>query len=100
MDRGWWWKLVAVLAVAFGAVWFLVPSYYSFFKLPKEERNNMKLLEQSLPSWAPPAMYRLKLGLDLQGGIHMVVRVDTKTALEKMTERKGIQLANYIKDVK
>src|SRR5580700_3644285 len=100
MDRSWWWKLTVVLTVALGAIWFLVPSYYSFFVLPKDQRNNLKLLEEKLPSWAPAARHRLNLGLDLQGGIHMVMRVDIKTALEKSTERRGLQMATSIKDIK
>ncbi len=100
MDRSWWSKFIVILIVTLGSIWFLVPSYYSFFKLPREERNNLKLIQEKLPRWAPPAKYRLNLGLDLQGGIHMVMRVDTKTALQKRTERRAIQIANYVKDAK
>jgi preprotein translocase subunit SecD len=97
MDRSWWTRLVLVLAVTLGTIWFLLPSYYSFFVLPRADRNNLKLLQEQLPSWAPKANKRLSLGLDLQGGIHMVMRVDTKTALEK---RRGVQINNYLKDKK
>jgi preprotein translocase subunit SecD len=100
MDRAWWWKLAIILVVTLGSAWFLVPSYYSFFRLPREQRNNLKLLQEKMPKWAPPAKYRLNLGLDLQGGIHMVMRVDTKTALQKRTERRGLQISNYVKDKK
>src|SRR5215831_19185637 len=96
MDRSWWSKFIIILIVTIGSIWFLIPSYYSFFKLPREERNNLKLLAEKLPRWAPPAKYRLNLGLDLQGGIHMVMRVDTKTALQKRTERRGQQIARWV----
>jgi len=100
MDRSWWWKVGLITAVTLGSIWFLVPTYYSFFKLPRAQRNDIKALEKTLPGWAPPATYRLNLGLDLQGGIHMVMRVDTKTALQKRVERRGIQIANYLRDAK
>ena len=100
MDRGWWTRLGLVVLVAVGTLWFLVPSYYSFFVLERKDRNNIKLLEEKLPAWAPSAKYRLSLGLDLQGGIHMVMRVDTKTALQKRTERRGVQIGNYLRDKK
>ena len=89
MDRGnWWTRLVIVVAVTLGSLWFLVPTYYSFFVLPEAHRNNVKKLRR-LPPVGAGARYRLNLGLDLQGGIHMVMRVDTKTALKKRVERRG-----------
>ncbi|RKH58066.1 protein translocase subunit SecD [Corallococcus aberystwythensis] len=100
MDRGWWWKFGMIVAVTLGTLWFLVPTYYSLVVLDRAERNNIAVLEQRLPAWAPPAKYRLNLGLDLQGGIHMVMRVDTKTALQKRTERRGTQIATYVNDKK
>ncbi|KFA94669.1 protein translocase subunit SecD [Archangium violaceum] len=96
MDRGWYWRLGLVIGVTLLTVWLLVPSYYSLFVLDRADRNNLALLEERMPKWAPPAKYRINLGLDLQGGIHMVMRVDTKTALQKRTERRGDQIARYI----
>lgn len=100
MDRSWWTRLTIILLVAVGSVWFLVPSYYSFFRVPREQRNDLKALDAAMPGWAPAANKRLSLGLDLQGGIHMVMRVDTKTALQKRTERRGLQVSNWLKDRK
>jgi preprotein translocase subunit SecD len=98
MDRGWYWRLGLVIGVTLLTIWFLIPSYYSLFVMERSQRNNLALLQEKLPSWAPPAKYRINLGLDLQGGIHMVMRVDTKTALQKRTERRGDQIARYITD--
>src|SRR5207245_2446579 len=69
---------------------------YSFFKMDRKERNDVKLLQKKLPGWAPSAGYRLALGLDLQGGIHLVLRVDTKTALEKRAERRATEMAKHL----
>ncbi|ABF91859.1 protein-export membrane protein SecD [Myxococcus xanthus DK 1622] len=100
MDRGWWWKFGLIVAVTLGCIWFLIPTYYSLVVLDREQRNNLAVLEERMPAWAPPAKYRLNLGLDLQGGIHMVMRVDTKTALQKRTERRAQQIVNYVNDKK
>ncbi|GEL71549.1 protein translocase subunit SecD [Myxococcus virescens] len=100
MDRGWWWKFGLIVAVTLGSIWFLIPTYYSLVVLDRDQRNNLAVLEERMPSWAPPAKYRLNLGLDLQGGIHMVMRVDTKTALQKRTERRAQQIVNYVNDKK
>jgi len=98
--RGNWGRWVLIAAVTLGALWYLIPTYYSFFVLPKSQRNDLKLLQSKLPAWAPGASHRLNLGLDLQGGIHMVMRVDTQTALQKRVERRGLQIVNYLKDQK
>lgn len=100
MDRTWYTRLVLILTVTFGTLWLLVPSYYSFVVLDRADRNNLKKLEEVLPRWAPPAKYRLSLGLDLQGGIHMVMRVDTKTALMKRAERQAIQMVGWVEQKK
>ncbi|NOJ81710.1 protein translocase subunit SecD [Myxococcus xanthus] len=100
MDRGWWWKFGLIVAVTLGSIWFLIPTYYSLVVLDRDQRNNLAVLEERMPAWAPPAKYRLNLGLDLQGGIHMVMRVDTKTALQKRTERRAQQIVNYVNDKK
>lgn len=100
MDRAWYWKVGFIIAVTVASIWFLLPTYYSLVVVDRADRNNLTVLEQRLPRWAPPARYRLNLGLDLQGGIHMVMRVDTQTALQKRAERRGVQLANYLNDKK
>jgi preprotein translocase subunit SecD len=98
MDRGWYWRLGLVIGVTLLTIWFLIPSYYSLFHVDRSQRNNLAAIDAAMPRWAPPAKYRINLGLDLQGGIHMVMRVDTKTALEKRTERRGDQVARYINE--
>jgi preprotein translocase subunit SecD len=96
MDRNWYTRLGVILAVTLGTLWMLVPSYYSFFVLDRADRNNVEKLKAVLPFWAPPAKYRLSLGLDLQGGIHLVMHVDMKTALTKRAERRASQMVSWV----
>ncbi len=96
MDRTWWTRFLLIIVVALGSLWFLTPTYYSMFVLDRADRNDVAKLEKALPSWAAPAKYRLSLGLDLQGGIHLVLRVDTKTALGKRAQRLAQQMISYI----
>lgn len=100
MDRSWWTRLGLVVFVALGSLWFLTPTYYSMFVLDRADRNDVAKLEKVLPAWAPAAKYRLSLGLDLQGGIHLVLRVDTRTALGKRAQRLGQQMVSYIESKK
>jgi preprotein translocase subunit SecD len=98
LGSGWWTRFAIIVLVTLLSLWFLVPSYYSFFVLKREDRNKMDKLEEVLPWWAPPAKYRLSLGLDLQGGIYMIMRVDTQTALMKRTDRRSVQVATLLKE--
>ncbi|HEY0883575.1 MAG TPA: protein translocase subunit SecD [Archangium sp.] len=100
MDRTWYTRLGVILAVTFGTLWMLVPTYYSFFRLERADRNNLQKLQEVLPAWAPPAHYRLALGLDLQGGIHLVMHVDMKTALTKRAERRAAQMVSWVESKK
>ncbi|MBF5045520.1 protein translocase subunit SecD [Aggregicoccus sp. 17bor-14] len=100
MERSWYWKLALIVLVTLGTIWYLTPTYYSLFVLDRAERNNIAALQARLPKWSPSAKHRVNLGLDLQGGIHMVMRVDTRTALQKRTERRGQQIANYLNEKK
>ena len=96
MDRNWYTRLGIIIAVTLGTLWMLVPTYYSFFRLERADRNNLQKLQEVLPVWAPPAKYRLSLGLDLQGGIHLVMHVDMKTALTKRAERRASQMVSWV----
>jgi preprotein translocase subunit SecD len=55
-------------------------------------------LESVLPSWAPDAKTKLNLGLDLQGGIHLVLGVDTQSALRAKAARRADQIQMLAKE--
>ncbi|MFN0063976.1 MAG: protein translocase subunit SecD [Myxococcaceae bacterium] len=99
MGRGWMFRAGLIVLVTVASLWYLVPTSY-YFRLPREARNDPAKLEQVLPQWAPSASRRLNLGLDLQGGINLVLRVDTKTALQKRAERRGLQMVTFARDQK
>jgi preprotein translocase subunit SecD len=97
MDRAFYWKAGLIAAVAVFAAWLLVPSLY-YFRLPPDERNQPEKLESVLPKWAPGQKTKLNLGLDLQGGIHLVLGVDTETALKGKVARRADQIAAWAKE--
>lgn len=53
-------------------------------------------IRSSLPEWL--RKYGLTLGLDLQGGIHLVYEVDGDKAVDITTERIAISLKNIFRD--
>ena len=97
MERVFYWKAGFIAAIAILAVWLLVPSYY-YFSLPAEDRNSPEKLEAVLPGWAPGAKTKLNLGLDLQGGIHLVMGVDVDAALRTKAARRADQIVTLAKE--
>src|SRR5438067_2089300 len=90
MDRAWYWKAGFIVAVALAALYALVPSW-TYFRLPAEQRNESGIFEQHRPRWAPGR--HLNLGLDLQGGIHLVMGVEVDRAVREKAVRRAEELA-------
>ncbi|MBK8480274.1 MAG: protein translocase subunit SecD [Proteobacteria bacterium] len=73
MERSWWWKAIGHLLLIVVAVVYLIPT------LVGEER---------LPGWySKHVKAKLQLGLDLQGGIHLVYEVEVDKAVSDKTDR-------------
>ena len=69
------WKLILVIIVVIVAVIYILPSIK--------------------PTWWPHK--KINLGLDLQGGMHLVLEVDTEKALESTIERIRLEIRNLLK---
>ncbi|MDF1562655.1 MAG: protein translocase subunit SecD [Deltaproteobacteria bacterium] len=95
MDRGWITKLGIVIALTVAAVWMLFPTYV-YFSLPAEERNDATTYEKAVPSWM--RTQHLTLGLDLQGGIHLVMGVEVEKAVMDRVQRRVDEITSYAKD--
>ena len=67
MQKNLQWKLLAIVAITALATWAVLP--------PEE---------------------RIRLGLDLEGGVHMVLRVQTDDALQIETETSAEQLSEQL----
>jgi preprotein translocase subunit SecD len=99
MDRAWYWKAGFIVAVTLLAIYALIPSV-TYFRLPASERNEASVFEKARPKWAPAR--HLNLGLDLQGGIHLVMGVEVDRAVREKAVRRAEELAAELerKDVK
>lgn len=93
MEREWYWRGALIALVALVAVYQLIPSWF-YFQLPPEKRNDQGELRAALPSWSHER--KLNLGLDLQGGIHLVMEVDVEAALAARAAARGHELENYL----
>src|SRR5919202_1238773 len=90
MDRAWYWKAGLIVAVTLAALYALVPSW-TYFRLPADQRNESGVFEKARPRWAPSR--HLNLGLDLQGGIHLVMGVEVDRAVREKAVRRAEEIA-------
>ncbi len=85
-------KFVLIIAITGAALYYLIPSIRIFIN-PTAKKTNA-WFEDYLPD------KNLKLGLDLQGGIHLVLGVDTERAFEGDIEKYSDVLKTYLKEQK
>ncbi|MFZ5587317.1 MAG: protein translocase subunit SecD [Thermodesulfobacteriota bacterium] len=85
MPRNFTYKLLLVAALLLAAVFFLIPS-----------------LGPALPSWWGSFLPtdKIKLGLDLQGGMHLILEVEVDKAVASAVERASQELQRKLKDDK
>src|SRR5664279_904760 len=81
MERSWWWKAALYGAAIVLAVLYLVPTVVT------EDKNLPAFFQKYFKK-------RIQLGLDLQGGLHLVYEVD----IEKAVSGKVDRLANDVDD--
>jgi len=89
MDKGLRWKLIICLTVSVFAIWLLIPTLWTI-NHPDQEKN--------LPGWLPQT--NMKLGLDLRGGVHMVMGVDLDKVVREQLAIYGRSFEKSIKQSK
>lgn len=77
------WRISVCIAVTVICTWLLLPT---FFKLNNPDKD--------LPSWLPDTA--MTLGLDLQGGVHLVLGVDVDQVLVDQLEVYGRSLESAL----
>ena len=79
MEKAWYWKVALVFILVIGSVAYLLPTF-----APKD----------SLPGWYTDIFdKKVNLGLDLQGGCHLVLGVEVDKALMDKSDQ-------YVRDFK
>ena len=66
------WKILFVIGVCFTAIYFLIPNLYG--------KSEVTALSNFF------SKKQVNLGLDLQGGSHLLLEVDTKSVLKEKSE--------------
>ncbi|MFH1132626.1 MAG: preprotein translocase subunit SecD, partial [Pseudomonadota bacterium] len=85
MEKSWWWKTIGVFLLTVLAVIYVLPS----------------VVGNKLPAWySKKVKAQLQLGLDLQGGIHLVYEVLVDKAVSDKADRLAGDLEKRLKDEK
>ena len=96
MENGWYSRLALVTGFVALAGYFLYPSYYYFYEATPAERDNHESFCEAMPSWMTCSKF--SLGLDLQGGIHLVMGVGVEKAVEQRLDRLTDALTEGLKE--
>ena len=87
-------RSIFVLALVVLSIYGLVPSI-KYYSMSQEEIAEKEASAD--PAFAEMKSKILNLGLDLQGGIHLVVEIDVESFLERIAERPDDLLREQIK---
>ena len=92
MQRAWYLKFLLTLVLLGGALYLLYPSYFYYAKATEEQRADADKFCKAMPK----GMHckKFNLGLDLQGGVHLVMGVE----VEKAVQQKADRLADAVRD--
>ena len=96
MDRSWITRFLVVTTVIMLAAYALYPSYYYFYEANQEQKDSHEKFCAALPSFF--SCNKFSLGLDLQGGVHLVMGVGVEKAVEQRTDRLADTLRDALKD--
>ncbi|MDD9950596.1 MAG: protein translocase subunit SecD [Zetaproteobacteria bacterium] len=89
------WRSTIVALVSILAIYQITPTLI-YFSQSKEIRNDEEAFLQKVPSFLPQS--HVKLGLDLQGGIQLVLGVETESAIADKLSRVGIETKRWAND--
>jgi len=91
------WRIIFVAGVSLLSM-YLLASTFVFLRQPADLRNDLDHMAKVMPKWATKS--HLNLGLDLQGGVQLVLGVDLDQALENRLGRLATELQRWAEDEK
>ncbi|MEW5853482.1 MAG: protein translocase subunit SecD [Myxococcota bacterium] len=101
MKSGWWWRLGFAVFLIGLALYQIIPTVM-YLRLEGEDlqkaQRSRKEFEAMLPKWAPTS--KITPGLDLQGGVQLVLGVDLQKAISDKAERVADRIRYELNDKK
>jgi preprotein translocase subunit SecD len=95
MEKSWYWRLVLIVGAIALAAYYVAPTMI-YFLAPPETRRLKDEMAKLIPDWLPKK--RMNLGIDLQGGLHLVMGVDTEKAVQDRADRAGDEIFAELKE--
>ncbi len=86
------WRAIFVSALTLVSLYCITPTLM-YFAQPKEGRLEADEFVKTLPKWLPQS--HVKLGLDLVGGVQLVLGVQTESAIESRLGRLSTELIRW-----
>lgn len=91
------WRLMLIAGLTLFSIYILIPTGI-YMSQPAELRNDQDHMDKVLPGWLPKG--HLNLGLDLQGGVQLVLGVNLTQAVENRLSRIGTDIGHWGEDAK
>lgn len=86
------WRLWFIAGLTLLSFYILVPTYI-YMSQPPEMRNDQEYMKSKIPGFLPSG--HLNLGLDLQGGVQLVLGVNLSQAVENRLARIGTDISHW-----
>ena len=86
------WRAIFVLGLTLLAFYTVAPTII-YFMTPADIRNDPEEFDKRVPAWLPRS--HVKLGLDLQGGVQLVLGVNTPGAIDTQLSRLAVSISRW-----
>ncbi len=97
-------KIIIILAAIGLSLYFLYPTYQDYQHTQRLEElsgaDSIAYFDEHEESIRQARLQRMKLGLDLQGGMRVVLEVDITRLLEELAENKDEQFEELIEQIR
>ena len=97
-------RIVLIIAAVILSLYFLYPTYEDYqYRQSASSRSgadSLKFLEDNNDAMLAAKLKRMKLGLDLQGGMRVVLEVDVLQLLDDIAKNKDDNFTTILKEVR
>lgn len=98
------WKIILIIISIVATLWYLYPTYkdINYQKKLSELRgeDSLKFVQQHIDDIQKVKQRRIKLGLDLQGGMYVALEVDIVKMLDNLAKNKDETFRQILTEVK